>query len=264
MKKIKYVQLEPQAALCDIDFQMMTAEERGVYWTIILYLYCNGGRCALDVPAMKALCACENFEKCWEKIKNKFFSKNNFLMHKRVTKQLRCAGRRLQDARQKGLKGAEKRWQSHSYPIANVKRNVIVNEEEDKSRIRIRDTSTKLLSSSFPNSVRPDFSISTPPQLSAKAEAGADRPEPSMTSRLMAFDGALRMVIRPRNQSDRTAFRNIGKWLAQKIQDDQFDIKIFRKVLEFADEAAKGKSRNPAAVFTSILKRELGYSKLKD
>ena len=169
-------------------------------------------------------------------------------MHKRVTKQLRLAGRRLQDAKQKGLKGAEKRWQSHSYPIANEKRNVIVNEIENKSRIRNTNSNCSLSRSS--DSVRPDSSISL-----------LNNPEPSMTTRLMAFDDTLRIVIRPRNQSDRTAFRNIGKWLALKINDGQFNVEIFKRVLEYADEAAKGKSRNPAAVFTSILKRELGYKK---
>ena len=33
----------------------------------------------------------------------------------------------------------------------------------------------------------------------------------------------------------------------------------FERVLKYAAEAGRGKSRNPAAVFTAILKKELGY-----
>ena len=44
VKKIKYVQLEPAAILTDLDWQKMSAEERGVYWQIILTLYCHNGK----------------------------------------------------------------------------------------------------------------------------------------------------------------------------------------------------------------------------
>ena len=41
MGKIKFVYFEPAAFLTDIDFQMMNAEQRGVYTSIIFYLHCN-------------------------------------------------------------------------------------------------------------------------------------------------------------------------------------------------------------------------------
>ena len=47
MADIKYVQLAAADFLADIDFQMMTAEERGVYCSIIFYLYANGGNIKL-------------------------------------------------------------------------------------------------------------------------------------------------------------------------------------------------------------------------
>lgn len=36
---------------------------------------------------------------------------------------------------------------------------------------------------------------------------------------------------------------------------------IFRRVIDFALEASGPESRNPAAVFITILKKELGYLK---
>jgi hypothetical protein len=44
-----------------------------------------------------------------------------------------------------------------------------------------------------------------------------------------------------------------------KIKAGVFNERIIPRVLEYAAEAVKGRSRNPAAVFTSILKKELNY-----
>ncbi len=76
----------------------------------------------------------------------------------------------------------------------------------------------------------------------------------------LEFERALRIIIRPRNVSDRTSFRNITQWLTKKCKDGKFNENaIFRRVIDFALEASGPKSRNPAAVFIAILKKELGY-----
>ena len=62
-------------------------------------------------------------------------------------------------------------------------------------------------------------------------------------------------------QSDRTGFRRIGNWLVRGISDKKFGAEIFEVVLGYAVEAAGPESRNPAAVFMAILKRELDYKK---
>ena len=71
---------------------------------------------------------------------------------------------------------------------------------------------------------------------------------------------ALQIVLPPKNRSDRTCFRNIAKWLMAGCDTGTFNEKVvFRLVLDFALEASGPKSRNPAAVFMSILKKELRY-----
>lgn len=80
----------------------------------------------------------------------------------------------------------------------------------------------------------------------------------------LAFERALalKIVIPPKDQSDRTSFRNISNWLAEGCRNNKFNEHvIFRRVLDFGLEASAPSSRNPAAVFTSILKKELGYKK---
>lgn len=78
----------------------------------------------------------------------------------------------------------------------------------------------------------------------------------------LAFERALKIVIPPKDQSDRTSFRNINNWLVEGCRNNKFNEHvIFRRVLDFGLEASAPSSRNPVAVFTSIFKKELGYKK---
>lgn len=82
----------------------------------------------------------------------------------------------------------------------------------------------------------------------------------TLGEKALIFGHALKMVIPPKDVSDRTTFRNITRWLTDQCRSGAFDEHIiFRLVLDFAIEASGPKSRNPAAVFITILKKELGY-----
>jgi hypothetical protein len=84
----------------------------------------------------------------------------------------------------------------------------------------------------------------------------------TLDEKVLVFERTLKIVISPRNQSDRTGFRNLTNWLRDSCKAKIFDMDcIFRRVLDFALEASGPGSKNPAAVFMSILKKELGYKK---
>lgn len=84
----------------------------------------------------------------------------------------------------------------------------------------------------------------------------------TLEEKTLQFERALKEVIKPRNVSDRTSFRNITRWLENNCKSGKFDMNsIFRRVIDFALEASGPESRNPAAVFITILKKELGYLK---
>jgi hypothetical protein len=73
--KIKYVQLESDAFLTDIDFVQFTPAERGVYYSLILLLTSNDGKCTFDPRALSRICNCdgvEEFENIWQRISKKF------------------------------------------------------------------------------------------------------------------------------------------------------------------------------------------------
>lgn len=84
----------------------------------------------------------------------------------------------------------------------------------------------------------------------------------SLAERALDFDRALKMIIKPKDVSDTITFRNLNKFLVDSCKTLKFEEhSIFRRVLDFALEASGPKSRNPAAVFMAIIKKELGYLK---
>ena len=57
--KIKFVQLESEAFSTDIDFIQFSPAERGVCYSLILFLGSNDGKCEFAPPALSRLCNCE-------------------------------------------------------------------------------------------------------------------------------------------------------------------------------------------------------------
>ena len=139
MGQIKYVQLESGGFLADPDFQLMNSSERGIYCSIIFYMYLNDGKILNDPERIKKLCnADESFEKNWETVEKNFIQKNGYLTHKRVRKELTKAQKYFQTQRNAGLRGAEKRWAGHSKPngvaIARPMANKVKKSKVKKSK----------------------------------------------------------------------------------------------------------------------------------
>ncbi len=71
---------------------------------------------------------------------------------------------------------------------------------------------------------------------------------------------ALYIIIPPKSVSDRTTIRNIVKYFSKKAKaKGQPPDSIFKILIDFALEASGPYSRVPAAVFMTILKKEMGY-----
>ena len=69
------------------------------------------------------------------------------------------------------------------------------------------------------------------------------------------------IIIPPNTVSDRTAFRNLVRYFTQAACNaGEKPDNVFRILIDFALEASGPKSRNPAAVFMSIVRKEFGYS----
>lgn len=234
--KIKYVQLESDAFLTDIDFVQLTPAERGVYCSLILYLTSNDGKCTSEPQALSRICNChgvEEFEKIWQRISKKFQLRKGFIRHKRVTKELSRAKKLLQAKRRGGLSTARKKQHSTgtAYGTADAKER----KRNEKVSKDITNTNTADQSAFNSDSLRDSH-------LNA-----------------LRFYEVLAGIIQPRTRSDRTCFRNVTKWLVDGCTGGRFTGEIFERVLDYANQARQGD--NPAAVFMATLRDELGYKK---
>ena len=237
--KIKYVQLESDAFLTDIDFVQFTPAERGVYCSLILLLTSNDGKCTFELRALSRIYNCdgvEEFEKIWQRISKKFQLRKGVIRHKRVTKELKKAKHFRQVCSEAGLKGASKRWRGHSH------HNRVANAKETKGNVNVK------VSKDLTNTA--DRSISSSDSLRTVSATGEQL-------RALYFNDALSRIIPPASRSDRTCFRNVTNWLLEGCVSGRFNAVIFERVLDYAKQARQGKK--PAAVFMAILKEELGY-----
>jgi hypothetical protein len=168
---IKYVQLEPAAFLSDAEFIQMTMTERGIYWTLILLLYCNNGELYLlpqeddpEIPDNRGLIGLgigghDKNDVCMELIMRKFNYVDGILTQKRVTEELQ----RSYNFVESGRKGAEKRWNKGAN--RGTIKGANANESEAKlSKVNINRFETKekipdksIVSDSFANKVSGNY-----------------------------------------------------------------------------------------------------------
>ena len=234
--KIKYVQLESDAFLTDIDFVQFTPAERGVYCSLILYLTSNDGKCTSESEALSRICNCdgvEEFEKIFQRMSKKFQLRKGVIRHKRVTQELGRARKLLQAKLRGGLSTAKKRW--HSGGSANS--TAITKETKGNVNEKVSKDLTNTA----------DHSAITSDSLHSEQH------------KALRFIEALSRLIPPRGRSDRTCFRNVTDWLAEGCVSGRFTAEIFERVLDYAKQARQGKK--PAAMFMARLKEELGYVK---
>ena len=223
-KQPKYVSFEPDAFLSDEDFQCMTAEERGVYCTLIFNLYRNNGRLKYDMLRLAKLCNV-NGQFDFQTVLHKFQVRRGFIRHKRVTKELA----RAQALVDRAVKAAQTRWNKESTSNAQALDEQCQGKERNvtKSEGKLNTTNT--------NSEERARSISSS----------------------LRFVDELEKHLIPCTKSDRTAIGNLCRWLTTEIAEGQRTNGIFGQILDIAQESRT--ARKPIAAFFSRLDRELGY-----
>ena len=223
-KQPKYVSLEPDAFLSDLDFQAMTAEQRGVYCTLIFYLYRNNGRLPNDVDMLAKLCNV-NTDFDFQTVLRKFQSLRGFIRHKRVTKELEKAQERVDRAH----KAAQARWDKESTSNAQAlgEQCQVKERNETKSEGKLNTSNTN-----------------------------SEERAHSITSSLRFVD-ELEKSLKIHTKSDRTAIGNLCRWLMTEIAEGRRTDGVYSKILDIARESKS--ARKPIAAFFSRLDRELGY-----
>jgi uncharacterized protein YdaU (DUF1376 family) len=220
-KQPKYVSLEPDAFLSDLDFQAMTAEQRGVYCTLIFYLYSNNGRLRYDIGVLAKLCHV-NGDFDFQTVLHKFQVRRGFIRHKRVTKELA----RAQVLVDRAVKAAQTRWNKESMGNAQAMQGQCQGKERNVTRSE------------------------------EKNNTNSEERARSISSSLRFIDELEKHLI-PCTKSDRTAIGNLCRWLTTEIAEGRRTDGIFGQILDIAKESRT--ARKPIAAFFSRLDRELGY-----
>lgn len=104
-KDVRHVQFTPGDFLSDADFQGWTPELRGVYCSLIFFMYTNGGSLKNDQDYLRGLCnwTGEGWMWAYETVRAKFNVRGTKLYHKRVSAELKRARALMQARRQGGL-----------------------------------------------------------------------------------------------------------------------------------------------------------------
>lgn len=94
----------------------------------------------------------------------------------------------------------------------------------------------------------------------SKFEESLNSSSNSFRASYLVLYEALTEIITPRSQSDRTGFRRVCRWTVRQAERGVFSIhEAGRRVLHLAAESTGERCRVPAAVFMSLVKKELGY-----
>jgi len=249
-KKLKYIQIQPDRDFLNGDFLMLSPALRGIYLTVKLYLYTNNGVCELDYCKLATITNCKNFKKYFPQVEHLFTVNNGKIKHKDVTADLKQARKCMKVRRIAGLKGAQKRWQSHSgrngdainLPMA---KNGKVNETETEKESKVKTNSSTI----------PDFPSGSS-SISSRCDFGNDSP---LVMQVKFYDLATELIV-PVGASDRTSLKNIASWLKEQAEKTG-DKAVFSKAWRLAQES-KRNGRKPMAMLNSLMKTELGYRKL--
>lgn len=230
---VKYVSFEVSKPLTDKDVKGFNDKQYRAYWELIWFLYNNNGKTELDFDSLASICNCENVlvfrSKVWPKISKKFKIKNNFVSHKRVTKQLKKSQALIRQAH----KAAEARWKKQKQQQCSSNAAAMPNESEAKTKQRER-----ILSST------------------------KTRKKAALFSASLRFNETLWRIIPPRTERDKKSYYNLTKWIEQQIEEEKHEEFLFNTVLELAKTAQK-EGKKPIAYFFDLLQRELKYPKKK-
>ena len=286
--KVRYVFLDYDKFLYDFEFINMKPAERGIYCTLIFHLYSKGGYLELNETVYK-MCNCtkKQFENTWKTIGTKFKHKRNKIFHPKVLKELKIARSRSQILSDKGLKGANARWnkdgramhrQCENDANENKKRSELIengkrtrkNEIEKANEKETLNIEHSTPATASHGSRYPNPGLASPDSISSlSSHSNSVRPnenDPSVKkiriiSRGLKFSDFINKSLRAKTRSDRTAFNNICNYLNDSCLSGYFSLDIYDKAERLVKEAKNGD--NPNALFMSLARKELGYKKKK-
>jgi uncharacterized protein YdaU (DUF1376 family) len=237
-KRPLYIQLEPGAYPKDIDWQIMSAQDRGCYHSLIIYLACSNGKLFNKPKLLANLCNIDEkvFEIFWSKFSHKFLQENGEIQHKRINEELKKARKMI---RQKSLAG--------------------------KASGKARRTAVEQPLNGSQTAVPTAVELSKGKNKGTK-DKGREEKELNLIlqKKALRFAELLEKHLGPFNSTEAVTFKNISIYLLSLNDPESFDKagNILRGVTEWAANHGKEKS-DMKANFNSKIQRELGWNPKK-
>ncbi len=239
--KIQYVQFQPALDLLNLNFLSMNAEQRGVYLSLKLYLYANGGKCPFDLEQLKTITNCKKVEQVWGKIKKEFIVQNSLISNKTVNSDLRKAKKFAQAKRKAGLASGRVRRTAFQRRSSSVRTPLELSKGKEtkrkgkESEVNISNSNTDFVK---------ELSVSSSDSFRVTSQK---------------FNLKVTDLLKPRTRSDRTCIRNVAEFLTYQADKESSDY-VFKLAFDFAVQS-KADAKNPMAMFMTLAKSELGYRK---
>lgn len=281
-KKIRYVSIDPSAILLDQQFVSLNLQQRGMYFSILLYLFVNNGSIGKDFNALaKAIGYTGNqFEKSFKSISSLFTVRSNCITSPLVSKAIARAVELSSNQSAKGISSAKARGYKIEQPkpvepgeakrredkISEVKRSD--SKESVQRLIQTSSDSTKD-SSSLGSAVR-DFQSHFSPRLESQKTGTNSSPEQSRRAEINPAILSIRLfddlcaVFKKRTPADTSSLHNLVRWVQKSISEGRFNNDIAQRIVDAARDSCTGRSRKPIAVFYSNIKNDLGYRNYAD
>jgi uncharacterized protein YdaU (DUF1376 family) len=108
---------------CIPALNVMSTIERGIYYSLCVYLYEAGGRLTNKTEVLAKICGLpeQEFVTYWDKLKSKFVHGSDYITHKRCMTELKKTDKIIQSGKKGGIISAEMRKKqgiNHSQEIA--------------------------------------------------------------------------------------------------------------------------------------------------
>ena len=235
MKEPNHFDLVPADFTGDMDFQLMNAEQRGIYCTVLFYMYQKQGYCNLNSDGIATLCrSAENFEKLWPDVEKKFIKTKKGFTHKRVLKEYEKSCKRMQSLTEHGLAGAKKRWGGHSQPNGSA-------------------VATKY------NTKEQNITLNNTIAIDSKNSLSFELPLQKLT--LLSGD-EIEKILPPRNDREKATLSKVICHIAAYCREGRQEQseQIFQDVIALAKKAASSNAGSRKALFVSWIKNKYGFN----
>lgn len=270
MNNIKYVQLEPDAFLSDLDFQVMTDRQRGIYFSLILYLYRNGGKIPNNAQALLKLCSscASTFTDDWSAIKHKFQVTETEIRHKRVSEELEKAFNLYENRRKAGQKGGFSHKKRDLEEQAELEQSLsgAKAEPEQCSGSKAKQSNSNANNITIANNNSNETSI-RPHTDGDGTEIAIDKNssndfELTLQKNAVLVLNEIENLLHPRSQREQDTFAKVMVHITNvcRSKEAAYHGQIFNDFVSLAKEAASSHAANKKGLFVSLVKKRYGFN----